>query len=261
LRRAGDRVTPGYEVAVGCEASGFDPGLALGGVYRFVILIRENWRPSLPIPEETVVARILIAGVALMMLGASGGALACQVKAAAVLDDTFKTPDPGWGAPDDAASFSSAGLLLKPPVNGSAWRWNPNYAIDGASLCVTVTNPSPLPDRAALGDVGVRFWSKDAQNFYTATVSLDGSVAIDRLVNGIWHVVLPPTPSGAVRTRAGAVNEVQVTVRGDSGTFYVNGSKIADFRGDAPPRGGPPGVYAESGNAGVTWIFPRVQLF
>ena len=208
-----------------------------------------------------MVARILIASVALMLLGASGGALACQAKATAMLDETFKTPDPGWGPPDDAASFSTAGLVLKPPVNGSAWRWNPNYATDGTTLCVTVANPTPMPDRAAMGDVGIRFWSKDAQNFYTATLSIEGSVAIDRLVNGIWQVVLPPTPSGAVHTKPGALNEIEVTVNGNTGSFLINGPKVVDFRGDPPPRGGPPGVYAESGSTAVTWVFPRVQLF
>jgi hypothetical protein len=208
-----------------------------------------------------VVTRILIAGAALLLLGASGGALACQGKATAMLDETFKPPDPGWGPPDDAAAFTPGGLALKPPVNGSAWRWNPNYSMDGSSLCVSIANPAPLPERSAMGDVGVRFWSKDAQNFYTATVSLEGSVAIDRLVNGTWQVVLPPTPSGAVRTRPGDLNEVEVTVSGNTGSFFVNGTKVVDFRGDPPPRGGPPGVYAESGSTGVTWVFPRVRLF
>jgi hypothetical protein len=208
-----------------------------------------------------VVARILIACVALLLLGASGGALACQGRTAAMLDETFRTPDPGWGPPDDAAAFTAGGLVLKPPVNGSAWRWNPNYTIDGSHLCVTVANPSQLPGRADIGDVGVWFWAQNAQNFYTATLSLDGSVAIDRLVNGVWQIVLPPTPTSAVRTKPGALNEVEVSVKGNAGSFSVNGTRIADFRGEAPPRGGHPGVYAESGNAGVTWVFPRVQLF
>ena len=38
-------------------------------------------------------------------------------------------------------------------------------------------------------------------------------------------------------------------------------AKIADFKGEPPPKGGPPGVYAESGGTAVTWVFPRVQLF
>jgi hypothetical protein len=207
-----------------------------------------------------VVAKILAVAVALTLAG-GGGALACQGNAAAALDDSFKTPDPGWGPPDDAAAFTPGGLALKPPVNGSAWRWNPNYAIDGSNLCVSIVNPAELSGGRDSGDVGVWFWSHNAQNFYTATLSLDGSVSIDRLVNGAWHNVLPPVPSSAVRTKPGAVNEVEVTVKGNTGSFYVNGTKVADFRGEAPPRGGPPGVYAESGNAGVTWVFPRVQLF
>ena len=205
--------------------------------------------------------RILAVAVA-AMLAMGGVASACQAKnAAPVLDETFKTPDPGWGPPDDAASFTSEGLVLKPPVNGSAWRWNPNYTLDGKDLCVSIVSPTSLPGRADIGDVGVWFWSKDAQNFYTATLSLDGSVSIDRLVNGVWHVVMAPTPSAAVNTKPGAVNEVEIAVRGNTGTFWVNGTKITDFRGDPPPHGGAPGVYAESGGAGVNWVFPRVELF
>ena len=41
----------------------------------------------------------------------------------------------------------------------------------------------------------------------------------------------------------------------------INGTKIIDFHGEPPPKGGPPGVYAESGSSGVIWVFPRVQLF
>ncbi|MGE5271763.1 MAG: hypothetical protein ACM3JG_19045 [Thiohalocapsa sp.] len=205
--------------------------------------------------------RIFAVGVA-MLLASGAAASACQAKnTPATLDDNFKTPDPGWGPPDDAASFTAGGLVLKPPVNGSAWRWNPNYTLDGKDLCVSVVNPSGAGGRTDTGDVGVWFWSKDAQNFYTATVSLKGTVSIDRLVNGVWHIVLAPTTSGAVHTKPGAVNEIEIVVRGGTGTFYVNGTKIADFRGEPPPHGGPPGVYAESGGPGISWVFPRVQLF
>jgi hypothetical protein len=211
--------------------------------------------------QRRVIARRLAVSVALM-LGASGGALACQGKTAtASLDDTFKTPDPGWGQADDTATFTSFGLVLKPPVNGSAWRWNQNYTIDGGDLCVTVANPTQPAGRTDIGDVGVWFWARDGQNFYTATLSLDGTVSVDRLVNGVWHVVMSPTRSSVVRTSPSAVNELEIVVNGNAGSFFVNDTKITDFHGEAPPRGGPPGVYAESGGTGVTWVFPRVQLF
>lgn len=205
--------------------------------------------------------RILAAAMA-VTLTTGGAACACQAKnTAAILDDTFKNPDPGWGPPDDAASFTSDGLVLKPPVNGSAWRWNPNYTLDGKDLCISVVNPRSSSGKTDIGDVGVWFWSKDAQNFYTATLSLDGTVSIDRLINGVWHIVMPPTPSAAVHTAPGAVNDVEIAVHGNTGSFYVNDAKITDFRGEPPPHGGAPGVYAESGGAGVIWVFPRVQLF
>ena len=212
-----------------------------------------------------MIGRGLALGMALM-LAASGAALACQGKgqgnaAAAVLDDSFKIPDPGWGPADQAASFTARGLALKPPVNGSAWRWNQNYMLDKGALCVEVVNPARTSIGGDSGDVGIRFWAQDGQNFYTATVALDGTAAIDRLVNGRWHNIVPPTATGAVHTRPGAVNELEITLNGDAGAFVVNGVKISDFRGDPPPRGGPPGVYAESGASEVSWVFPRVQLF
>src|SRR5207302_4902735 len=98
----------------------------------------------------------------------------------------------------------------------------------------SIVNPAELSGGKDSGDVGVWFWSHNAQNFYTATLSLDGSVSIDRLVNGVWQVVMPPTPSGAVRTKPGVVNEVEVTVNGSTGSFTVNATKITDFRGDPP---------------------------
>jgi hypothetical protein len=204
-----------------------------------------------------VIARILAAGLALTLV-AGGEALACQSRTGATFDDTFQTPDPGWGPPDQAASFGPDGLVLKPPVNGSAWRWDQNYTIDGKDLCITVVNPTGPTGNA---DVGVWFWGRNGLNFYTATISLGGSVAIDRLANGVWHEVLPPRPSDAVRTQPGQVNEIEVTVHGDAATFYVNDTKIADFHGIAPPQGGPPGVYAESGDKTLDWVFQRVRLF
>ena len=211
-----------------------------------------------------MLARILGLSVTLLALALNGNAAAaCQAKnAIPVLDENFKTPDPGWGPPDDAASFTENGLVLKPPVNGSAWRWDSNFSLDGHDLCVTVVNPPRLPTNPGdMGDVGVWFWSKNGQSFYTATFSLNGMVSIDRLVNGVWHIVLAPTLSGAIKTGGGAANEVEIVIRGSTGSFFINGTKITDFRGDPPPHGGPPGVYAESGSSAVAWTFARVQLF
>jgi hypothetical protein len=173
-------------------------------------------------------------------------------------------PDPGWGRADTVASFTPSGLALTPNVDASAWRINQSYTLTNGDWCIEIVNPATMPNPAnaqTVGDVGVWFWGRDSQNFYTATISPSGSAAVDRLVNGKWQIIVPPTQSNAVRTFPGAVNEVEVVVQGGTGSFFVNGTKIADFRGEPPAGGGAPGVYAESGPNGTTWLFPRVQLF
>jgi len=206
---------------------------------------------------------IAAAGLALM-IGTGGAARACQGTGAPTLVEDFKNPDIGWGKPDTVGSYTQEGLVMRPPVNGSAWRWNRNFTMARADFCIQATNPSALPSPAnaeTVGDVGIWFWGTDAQNFLTATISLDGTAAVDRLVNGVWQSIVPPRPSPAVHTAAGATNEIELVTSGNAATFFVNGSRIADFHGQAPPGGGAPGIYAESGPKITTWLFPRAVLY
>ena len=209
-----------------------------------------------------MIARGLLAGAALL-LATGGMAFACQGKADAALDDNFSKPDPGWPNSDNV-TISPQGLTIKPPVNGSTWAVNGNYTMDGADLCVTVAMPSPLPNPAnedTVGDVGVVFWKRDNDNYYLAAISPDGIAAISRSVSGQWTTIVDPASSTAIKTGAGAVNEIEIAVKGNSGRFWVNGTKITDFHGQAPADGGPPGVYAESGPTITTWVFSRVQIY
>jgi hypothetical protein len=193
----------------------------------------------------------------------SGTALACLGKSDPALDDNFSKPDPGWPNGDNV-STTPQGLVIKPPVNGSTWAVNSNYTMDGSDLCVTVAMPTPLPSPAnedTVGDVGVVFWKRDNDNYYMAAISPDGMAVVSRYLNSEWQTIVKPAHSDAIKTGAGAVNEIEITCRGNAGSFYVNDKKIADFRGQAPPDGGPPGVYAESGPSVTTWVFSRVQLY
>jgi hypothetical protein len=210
-----------------------------------------------------VIARSLLVGAA-MLLATGSTVLACQSKGNPVLDENFKNADPGWGQADNIAAFTANGLVLTPPPGGSAWRWNAKYAMDHADLCIQVTNPAKLPDppdEDAVGSVGAWFWGKDSQNFYTATITLDGGVSIDRLVAGTWQSIVPPTQSQAVKTAPGAVNEIEIATNGNTATLFVNGTQISAVNGQVPAGGGWPGVYAESGPTGTSWLITRVRLY
>lgn len=211
--------------------------------------------------NATAIARALFGAAVCFLLAAP--ASACLGKNDPALDDNFATPDPGWPNGDNVAT-TTQGLVVKPPANGSTWVVNSNYTMDGADLCVTVALPATLPTPAnedTVGDVGVLFWKRDNDNYYMAAMSPDGVAVVSRYVNGQWATIVNPVKNAAIKTGAGAVNELEITARGNAGSFYINGTKIGDFHGQAPPGGGPPGVYAESGPNVTNWVFSRVQLY
>lgn len=193
-----------------------------------------------------------------------GAASACLGKSDPALDDNFSKPDAGWPSGDNV-SVTPQGLMVKPPANGSTWVVNSNYTMDGSDLCVTIAMPTTMPTPAnedTVGDVGLLFWKRDNGNYYMAAISPDGIAVVSRYLNDQWATIVNPARSDAIKSGAGAVNELEVTTKGNAGSFYINGTKIADFRGQAPAGGGgPPGVYAESGPTVTSWVFPRVRLY
>jgi hypothetical protein len=210
-----------------------------------------------------VAAKIVVVGL-MILCGAAGAASACQRQANPVFEDNFKNADPGWGRPDNVAAFTERGLVLTPPAGGSGWRWNANLTMAQGDWCVQEVNPTTLPDPAdenANGSVGVWFWGTDLQNFYTATITLDGKAAVDRLNQGIWQVVVPPASASSIKTGPGAINEIEVVTSGNSAAFYVNGSLVTNITGRLPAGDGSPGVYAESGPKGTSWLFTHVALY
>lgn len=211
----------------------------------------------------TVAAKLIV--VATLVVGAAASpALGCQKHGKPLFEDDFKNADPGWGQPDNVAAFTADGLVLAPPPDGSAWRSNGNAKMAHGDWCIDVVSPRSLPvpaDENAIGAVGVWFWGKDLQNFYTATITLDGKASVDRLNQGIWQVVMPPASAASVKTDPGATNQIEIVTSGDSAAFYVNDAHIATVTGRPPADGGAAGVYGESGPQGTIWLFPRVALY
>jgi hypothetical protein len=210
-----------------------------------------------------VTAKILTMGL-VILCGAAGAASACQKHTAPIFQDNFKNADPGWGQADNVAAFTKLGLVLTPPAGGSAWRTNGNASMAHGDWCVEATSPASLPtpaDEDAVGSVGVWFWGSDLQNFYTATITLDGNASVDRLNHGIWQAVVTPTPAPAIKTAPGAANEIEVVTNGNKAAFYVNGTLVTNVTGQPPANGGPAGVYGESGPKGTSWTFPQVALY
>jgi hypothetical protein len=210
-----------------------------------------------------VAAKAFLIGLTILCAAVSA-ASACQKKTNPLFDENFRNADPGWGEPDNIASFTPQGLVLTPPVSGSAWRWDPNFSMAHADWCVDEVNPAKLPSPAnedTVGAAGLWFWGQDMLNFYTATITLDGYASVNRLNKGVWQIVAAPVSSPAIKTGPGAGNQLEIVTDGSRAGFYVNGTLVAHVTGRPPPGGGGPGIYAESGPTGTTWVFPRALLY
>ena len=82
-----------------------------------------------------------------------------------------------------------------------------------------------------------------------------------RLVAGKWVTIVAPAATSAVKTSPAAVNELEIVTDGNTAQFFVNGTRVTDIRGQAPPDGGAPGLYGESGPKPTIWLFQRARLF
>ena len=85
--------------------------------------------------------------------------------------------------------------------------------------------------RAVVGPLnngyGVMFRVRDSANYYLFLVSSDGYYQVVRSVDGVQRELSNWIPSPAVRAGLDAVNTLEVTARGDTFAFYINGEPVA----------------------------------
>jgi hypothetical protein len=180
----------------------------------------------------------------------------CQATKPTDFQDGFQKPDPGWGITDPTNYYVDGQLSLKPDGGRGRTRLYRSLIFKNATVCVTVKSPlavSKLDDPLA---GGAAFWGGDYNNYYVAQIYPNGTFGVNRYVEGTWATVIPRATSDAIKKGTGAVNDLQVVLNNDKGLFYVNGSQVTEFRGQAPQVGGAMGLYAQSENEQVSdWRF------
>jgi hypothetical protein len=120
-------------------------------------------------------------------------------------------------------------------------------------------NLKDVNDTAVLA--GIIFWAQDYDNLYSLQVAPNGAASVSRIVKGKWIDPVPFRKFNAVKTGAGAKNELRVTTSGNSIIAYINGEKFASVRGQLPDGGGAVGLYAQSEkNTRDTWKFIGLKV-
>jgi hypothetical protein len=182
----------------------------------------------------------------------SAGASACEGKNE-LLRDKFTTPEPGWGdLQGEGASIEAGHLVLGvPPEYKGAGSWanrllNQSDVFEDMSVCaifkVANPNPSPAADNTIFGLV---FWARDVNAYYTFNVSTIGSYSLARKI-GTGRTMIYPiswTSSSDIKKGLNQSVELQVTVKGNVATLFVDGKKVGEVKGQVPNGGGLVGIY------------------
>jgi hypothetical protein len=172
---------------------------------------------------------------------ATGAHAACDGQEALFTDD-FSAPvlsALSWRAAGDA-TFRNGKYVLTLNPNRSVRNWPSDKLFAGNySICVQVKLPS---DPQGPAGSGIAFWINPAKNkvgendHYMAAISPDGYYWVAKFVDGVQTAVVDDVRRPMVKTGPNDVNELSVTIRGNTGTFSINGAEAGRFSGEPPTQ-------------------------
>lgn len=160
--------------------------------------------------------------------------------------DTFASPNPGWGINDPESRYVDGQLSIKADANNGFTELYRSLVFRNATVCVTVKSPTEVTDMEDWASGGATFWAKDYRNYYIAKVFPNGTFNVSRKVDGDFVTVVPRTASDKVKKGVGAVNNLQVVLNSANATLYINGASVGTFRGQPPADGSATGIFAQS---------------
>jgi hypothetical protein len=169
------------------------------------------------------------------VLGTGGSALAAEAceGSSVVFEDDFKDDAGGWAISEDV-EVKNGSFVIKLQPDGMESNLNITYTVQDADICSEAVWPDG--ESKVLG-AGLLFWGEDTRTYFQFGILNNGKFWIARRYDGKWHTVVENVPSRAIETKPGAVNKLRVKVSGNSASFYINGSKVRDLRGQPPKAG------------------------
>ena len=179
-------------------------------------------------------ARSGVSGVALLLFAVALAwpALACE-GTDVVFEDKFADDAGGWAINKDV-EVKDGGFTFKLPPDGMQSDLNVTYSVNDADICAEGVWPD---DGSSILGAGLLFWGEDNKNYLQFGVLNNGKFWIARRIEGKWHTIVENVASNAIKVKPGETNVLRVTASGDSATFFINGEKVRDLRGQAPKGG------------------------
>jgi hypothetical protein len=199
----------------------------------------------------------IIVGVIAAALGTVGAsASGCTGNPQLTLD--FSQPDPAWPAGDDL-SIGGGSLQMKEAANGNGGYTYGGGLVGNADICTDLSVDS-AKDPTGPG-AGIVFWQTDWNNYYQIAIAPNGQAGLARIQAGKVLMPIQWRAAASLKTGPKVVNNIRVTLNGNSISTYFNSQLFYTITGQQPQGGGSFGVtaWSESAQANV-WTFQNMKV-
>jgi len=150
-----------------------------------------------------------------------------------VFEDKFTDDAGGWAINKDV-EVKDGSFTFRLPPDAMQSDLNVTYTVDDADICSETVWPD---GGSTILGAGLLFWGEDNRNYLQFGVLNNGKFWIARRQDGKWYTIVENVDSSAIKVKPGESNILRVKTSGGVATFFINGEKVRDLRGQAPKGG------------------------
>jgi hypothetical protein len=174
---------------------------------------------------------VVLLGFAIVFAAAPAWrAVACEGQEV-IFEDKFADDAGGWPI-KESIEVKDGSFTFKLPPDDMQSNLNVTYTVRDADICLETVWPTG--EQPILG-AGLLFWGEDNRTYFQFGVLNNGKFWIARKQDGKWlGTVAANVDSAAINKASGGANTLRVKTNGNSVTFFINGTKVRELRGQAP---------------------------
>jgi len=150
-----------------------------------------------------------------------------------VFEDKFADDSGGWAINQDV-ELKDGSFTFKLPPDAMQSDLNVTYTVNDADICSETVWPD---GGSTILGAGLLFWGEDNRNYLQFGILNNGKFWIARRQDGKWYTIVENVDSSAIKVKPGESNILRVKTSGGVATFFINGTKVRDLRGQAPKGG------------------------
>ena len=150
-----------------------------------------------------------------------------------VFEDKFTDDAGGWAINQDV-EVKDGSFTFRLPPDAMQSDLNVTYTVDDADICSETVWPD---GGSTILGAGLLFWGEDNRNYLQFGILNNGKFWIARRQDGKWYTIVENVDSSAIKVKPGESNILRVKTSGGVATFFINGTKVRDLRGQAPKGG------------------------